>query len=206
MLVVGLTGGIGSGKSVVTAYFAELGVPIIDADQVARDVVEPGKPAYQAILQHFGRTVLENTGHIDRTHLRHLIFSKPNERAWLENLLHPLILTDLQAKISALAAPYCIVAIPLLVETLPHPYLDRILVIDADVMDQIARTASRDQLPLEKVEAILNAQATREQRLHVANDIILNNSTLAALKAKVQSLHQTYLRLSNNSVQDQNKS
>lgn len=196
MLIIGLTGGIGSGKSLVSQYFAELGVPVIDADHVAREVVLPGKPAYLAIREHFGRQVLENTGQIDRAYLRQRIFMNAEERIWLENLLHPLILGEMKAQIAALKAPYCIVAIPLLIETLPHPYLDRILVVDADVMDQIARTAKRDQLSQEEIQSILAAQATREQRLQVADDIILNNSTLAALKTKVLALHQTYLKLS----------
>lgn len=193
MLVIGLTGGIGSGKSVVANYFAELGVPIIDADVIAKQVVEPGTPGYNAIREHFGREVLSITSQINRSHLRRLIFNNPQERLWLENLLHPLIFAEIKKQIAAHQAPYLIVVIPLLAETMPHPYLDRILVVDADPKDQIARTVNRDHSSPQEVEQVLTSQATREQRLLLADDVILNDDHLSSLKAKVRALHEHYL-------------
>lgn len=195
MLVVGLTGGIGSGKSVVANDFAKLGAPIIDADVVARQVVEPGTPAYDAIREHFGREIVSITSQINRSHLRRLIFNNPQERLWLENLLHPLIFADIKKQIATHQAPYLIVVIPLLVETMPHPYLDRILVVDADPQDQISRTVSRDHRPPQEIEQVLISQATREQRLLLADDVILNNGSLKDLQTKVQALHEHYLNI-----------
>jgi dephospho-CoA kinase len=187
MLVIGLTGGIGAGKTVVANHFAELGVPIIDADVIARQVAAPGTPAHQAINEHFGQT--------DRSALRKLIFDNPAERLWLENLLHPLIFAEIKKQIAAHHAPYLIVVIPLLVETMPHPYLDRILVIDANTQDQVSRTSKRDNQAAEAIDQILSSQATREQRLHLANEVILNDGSLDALKTKILAMHAHYLNI-----------
>lgn len=195
MLVVGLTGGIGSGKTVVANYFAELGVPIIDADVIARLVVAMGTPGHQTICAHFGHEFITPTGEINRSLLRKHIFENPKERRWLENVTHPLIFQEIKRQIAAYHAPYLIVVIPLLVETLPHPYLDRILVVDADPKTQLRRTETRDQRPAQEIEQILNSQATREQRLLIADDIIVNDDTLSALKRKVHELHEDYLKI-----------
>jgi dephospho-CoA kinase len=193
MLVIGLTGGIGSGKTVAANDFAELGAPIIDADLIARQIVEPGTPAHQAIRKHFGSEIITLTSQINRSHLRKLIFSNPAERLWIENLLHPLIFAEIKKQIAAYHAPYVIVVIPLLVETMPHPYLDRILVIDTDPQNQISRAVDRDHQSPQEVEQILISQVTREQRLLLADDIILNDDDLKALKAKVLAMHEHYL-------------
>lgn len=195
MLVVGLTGGIGSGKSAVAHYFAELGTPIIDADIIARLVVAPGTPGYEAIRAHFGDEIITPTSEINRSQLRKQIFDNPKERLWLEDRLHPLIFQEIKRQIAALHAPYVIVVIPLLVETLPHPYLDRILVVDADKEAQLMRAETRDKRPREQIEQILNSQASQEQRLLIADDVIVNDDTLSALKRKVHELHEDYLKI-----------
>lgn len=181
MLVIGLTGGIGSGKSTVATLFANHGVPIIDADIVAREVTEPHEPALKHITTHFGDHLLLKDGQLDRTALRNIIFEQPNERIWLENLLHPIIRQRIEQQINRVAAPYCIVIIPLLFETGPYPFLNRILVIDAPENDQIERAASRDESAQSQIASILKTQATREERLKGADDIIINQGPLTNL-------------------------
>ncbi len=195
MLRVGLTGGIGSGKSTASGLFAQHGVPVIDADAIAREVVAPGRPALAAIRQTFGAAAIGADGMLDRAWLRARVFAEPGERQRLEELLHPLIREAIRDRVRRLTAPYCIIAIPLLVEKGWRSEVDRVLVIDAPVEQQIARTASRDQMHTEDVMRILAAQASREERLAAADDVLCNEGDLNALRERVTLLHQRYLRL-----------
>jgi len=190
VLVVGLTGGIGSGKSAAADLFAKLGVPIIDTDLLARDVVQPGSDLITAIQQHFGPRVIQADGQLDRQALRVAIFNDRADRQWLEQLLHPLIRQMAKQEIAALDAPYCILVIPLLVENMPHPLVDRILVIDCPEAIQIARIQPRDHVSAAQVFVIIESQATREERLAVADDVILNDRDLKALEDEVHQYHQ----------------
>lgn len=195
MLVIGLTGGIGSGKTTVANFFAALGVPVIDTDQLARDVVVPNSPALIKIIARHGPDILLPDKSLNRQKLREIIFKDASERQWLEQLLHPLIRKAMQEKITALTEPYCIVVIPLLAETAPNELIDRVLVVDAPEKEQLLRTQQRDQLSHEAVKAIIQAQAHREKRLAIADDIIMNNGDLAHLQRQVAELHYKYLQL-----------
>lgn len=196
MLIIGLTGGIGSGKTTVANYFAELGITIIDADIVAREVVKPNKFAYEKIIEYFGTNILSANQEIDRKKLREIIFSDANAKAWLEQLLHPLIRQEMNSQIKNAESPYIIMVIPLLVESLePNPLVNRILVVDAPESIQVQRTSQRDSILSEQVQAIMNTQATREQRLMKADDIIVNDGDLNSLYEQVKSLHEQYLLL-----------
>lgn len=195
MFRVGLTGGIGSGKSTASGLFAQQGVPVIDADAIAREVVAPGQPALEAIRQAFGAAAIGADGTLDRAWLRTRVFAAPGERQRLEELLHPLIREAIRDRVRRLTAPYCIIAIPLLVEKGWRSEVDRVLVIDAPVEQQIARTASRDQMQTEDVMRILAAQASRKERLAAADDVLCNEGDLNALRERVTLLHQRYLRL-----------
>ncbi|HVV69196.1 MAG TPA: dephospho-CoA kinase [Patescibacteria group bacterium] len=196
MLKVGLTGGIGSGKSTVASLFAKLGVPVIDADIIAREVIADSIITKE-IMQHFGSQVLHESGSLDRQILRKIVFEQPKERRWLEALLHPLIITEMQRQVDKLQSPYCLLVIPLLIEaTLSYALVDRILVVDTSEGIQIKRTEARDHLTAEEVQRILDSQATRAQRLQQADDVIVNAGDLETLAAEVKQLHQHYLALS----------
>lgn len=197
MLVIGLTGGIGSGKSTVAKLFAEKNIPIIDTDVIAKELTEPGQPAYQEIVRHFGEMILQPDKTIHRINLRHIIFTKPHERKWLEQLLHPLIRSEMDRRIKHCQGPYCIVVIPLLTESAPNPLIQRILVVDTSKDLQITRTQKRDNASLDLISMILNSQTSRHTRLKQANDIIHNISDLSALTQQVIDLHQKYLLLAN---------
>jgi len=192
MFVVGLTGGIGSGKSTVAALFKTKGVPIIDADEWARKIIQPGEPALVEIMQLFGKDIILANGELDRARLKKMVFSNDAKRKQLEQLLHPLIRAEMKKQIEALDAPYCIAMIPLLLETTPNPLIDRILVIDTSEELQILRTMARDNLSREDVEAILKTQMSRAQRLALADDVIVNDSTDEALISQVNKLHEFY--------------
>ena len=198
MLTVGLTGGIGSGKSTVAQLFAEQGVPIIDTDVIAREQVEPEKPAFSAIIEHFGKNLLAENGALNRAKLRHIIFNNDAERTWLENLLHPLIRQAVEKQLKTITAPYCIVVIPLLFEVKPYPFINRILVVDAPEHMQIERAALRDQSNKTHIQAIINTQTRREDRNSRADDIILNDGEINDLAVQVKNLHAKYLILSRN--------
>lgn len=195
MLIIGLTGGIGSGKSTVCDYFARLGVPIIDADLIAREVVEPGQPALGQIADHFGSEFITPEGRLNRRLLREQIFNDEQARTALQSILHPLIRTRMKEQIAALDAPYTIIAIPLLVETGQRDMLDRILVIDTPEELQIKRVTQRDKVGQDQVQSILDAQCSRNERLAAADDIINNTSDLEDLEQQVDQLHQYYLKL-----------
>jgi len=193
MLRIGLTGGIGSGKSIVARCFAELGVPIIDTDRISRALTETGEPGYHAVVELFGRRVLDQYGRIDRRRLREHVFANTAARKQLEDTLHPLIRKETERQIASLDAPYCIVVVPLLFEAGFNDLVDRVLVVDTTESEQIRRVAERDGLAPEKVQEIIAAQLPRSVRRRRADDLISNDSTLAALQAAVQTLHQRYL-------------
>lgn len=191
--VVGLTGGIGSGKSTVALIFARHGVDIIDADEAARVVVEPGSPALREIAAHFGGEVLDEDGALRRDHLRKLVFSDADQRLWLEALLHPLIATQLRAAIAASSSAYCILMSPLLLETDQRTLVDRVLVVDASEKSQLQRAVARDGSAEETIRAIIDVQMDRQERLGRADDVVDNDGDLSKLAEQVDSLHQQYL-------------
>lgn len=192
-LRIGLTGGIASGKSAVAREFAELGVPVIDADEISREVVEPGTIGLQAVVRRFGKDILSADGRLDRRRLREIVFAQPAARRDLEELLHPLIRAQMQRHADLLPGPYQIFVIPLLVETGLRDGVDRILVVDTDEDAQLHRLMSRDQESAIQARAILAAQAPRRQRLQAADDVITNTGSLADLQQAVARLHAQYL-------------
>ena len=192
---VGLTGGIASGKSTAAKFFGALGVPILDSDQVARDVVEPGQPPLERLVERFGRKILTPDGHLDRPALRDIVFSDPKARADLEALTHPAIGAAMEARSAAAGGPYQILVIPLLVEKNLASHVDRVLVVDCDEELQIRRLRDRDGSTPEQVQAILKAQAPRAARLKAADDVIRNDSDMSAVRDQVAALHQRYLEL-----------
>jgi dephospho-CoA kinase len=195
MLVIGVTGGIGSGKTAATNAFAKLGIDVVDADVVARQVVEPGTPALKQIATHFGKDILRADGTLDRTALRQIVFKESNEKAWLEQLLHPLIAEETQRQLRQAKSRYVILVSPLLTETAQKQFCDRILVIDAPETTQLERTMQRDNNDAEQVRRIIAAQADRKQRLLYADDVIENTGTLTQLEEQVNAMHQRYLKL-----------
>jgi len=200
--LVALTGGIGSGKSTVANAFSRLGVTVIDADMIARQVVEPGTPALSAIAAHFGNTLLHPDGSLNRARLRELIFADPTEKAWLNGLLHPLIQQETQHQIRQATTPYVLWVVPLLIENGLQARADRVLVIDVDRETQLARTTARDGVSRQQAENILAAQVTREQRLACADDVIDNSGDPSAIEPRVAALHQHYLQLAAATQQD----
>ena len=195
MLRIGLTGGIGSGKSTVCRLFAELGVPVIDTDAIAHQLVAAGQPALKQVESVFGSDILDQEGHLDRGLLRERVFRDENMRKQLEAILHPLIRSRMQEQLEAINAAYVIIAIPLLFEKGWQTEVDRILVVDADEALQLERTVRRDQVPAEIVRQIMQAQVSRKYRLEAANDIIHNDGELTALRKQVEQLHKRYLQL-----------
>jgi dephospho-CoA kinase len=195
ILRIGLTGGIASGKSTAADLFAARGVPIIDTDKIARDVVEPGQPPLERLVERFGRGILTPDGHLDRPKLREIVFSDPKARADLEALTHPAIGSAVEALAAAAGGPYQILVIPLLVEKGLAGRLDRVLVVDCPEEMQLERLQKRDGSSSEQARAMLNAQASRAARLKAAHDVIHNESDVAALREQVATLHQRYLDL-----------
>ncbi|MEJ0038807.1 MAG: dephospho-CoA kinase [Gammaproteobacteria bacterium] len=192
---VGLTGGIASGKSTVARLFEALGVPVIDTDLLAREVVAPGEPLLGQIAARFGAGVLAEDGNLNRKSLRALVFADAAARADLEQLMHPAIRARLEASSAALGGPYQLLVIPLLVETGGRTPVDRVLVVDCSEALQIRRLQARDGATLQQARQILAAQATREARLAMANDVIVNEGDLGAVRDRVADLHATYLKL-----------
>jgi dephospho-CoA kinase len=190
-----LTGGIASGKTAVANAFAALGVPVIDTDQISRDVVEPGSPTLQRIVDAFGSIALDSTGHYDRRRMREWVFADPEERKKLNAIIHPAIRDELARRSLTARGPYQIHAIPLFVEGGAKNGYDRILVVDCSEQLQLQRLMQRDQVGEVQARQILAAQATRGQRLAVATDIIVNDATLDAVRIHVAELHQRYLEL-----------
>ena len=195
MAVVGLTGGIGSGKSTVARLFGALGVHWVDADDVAREVVEPGTPALKKIEEHFGQEILMPDGDLDRAALRRIVFDAPEERTWLEGLLHPVIREELMRQLRPVnySLPYVLLVSPLLLETDQHELVEKVVVVDVPVDVQIQRTMARDANDREQVERIIAAQMPREQRLRKADDVVDNNLAMMDVERQVEQLHQTFL-------------
>lgn len=195
MAVIGLTGGIGSGKSTVARLFGELGVHWVDADDVAREVVEPGTTALAEIAEHFGEDILTSEGALDRAQLRGIVFEKPEERAWLEALLHPIIREELIRQLSPenYQLPYVLLVSPLLLETDQHELVDRIIVIDVPKDVQLERTMARDTNSRAQVERIIAAQMSREDRLARADEVIDNDRPLEDVTRQVRELHERLL-------------
>lgn len=194
-LVVGLTGGIASGKSLVGAMFVKLGAALVDTDVVAREVVERGEPGLAAVAAEFGPSVLTASGELDRRALRSLVFADESRRRKLEALLHPLIRSRTLAKLAELEAPYALVAVPLLVETDFSELVDRVLVVDSPESVQLERLMRRDAIPKAEALEMLRAQADRAARLKAAHDVIDNSGTIDATRWQVESLHRRYLEL-----------
>ncbi|NOR40691.1 MAG: dephospho-CoA kinase [Gammaproteobacteria bacterium] len=195
-LVVGLTGGIGSGKTTVADGFSALGIPVIDADQIAHELVEPGQPALDKIIAAFGVDCLTADGHLDRQSIREIVFKDELQRHRLEAILHPEIRQQIRSLIASIRTPYCIVVIPLLLETGQQDLVQRILVVDTPEEKQISRVAVRDKLSHNVVTAIMNSQLDRDTRLAAADDVIINDNGLESLPGKIAALHTRYLELS----------
>lgn len=195
ILRIGLTGGIASGKSLVAAMFAELGVPVIDTDQVARDVVAPGQPALEEIRVQFGPDVILPSGELDRRRLRRLVFEEDSRREALEAILHPSIRRATLAQAASAGGPYQIIVVPLLVETGFGELTDRVLVVDCPTDVQRARLSRRDSESPEQIDRMLAAQATREERLAAADDVIDNAGDVGETRAQVEALHAMYLSM-----------
>jgi dephospho-CoA kinase len=190
--IVGLTGGIGSGKSAVSEEFARLGIEVVDADVINRQVVEPGSDALKAIAARHGPDLLVD-GHLDRAALRKVVFDQPEERKWLEALINPLIGRQMRNDLKAAESPYALLVNPVLIETGQDRACSRVLVVDVPEAVQVDRTMARDGNTQSEVEAIVAAQTSREVRLKRADDVIENTGTLADLKAAVNDLHRRYL-------------
>lgn len=188
--VIGLTGGIGSGKTTVANGFAELGITLVDADLIAREVVEPGQPALNKIADHFGTDCLDDKQRLNRSHLRQLVFADNEARQWLENLLHPLIRQEIIQQLKMASSPYTLLVSPLLLETDQHSLVEQIIVVDVPESVQIERTRSRDNNSSEQVQAIIDAQIPRQQRLAKADFIIDNNVSLEQLQEQISQLDQ----------------
>jgi dephospho-CoA kinase len=194
--VVGLTGGIASGKTTVANLFHhEFGIELVDADVVARDVVEVGSEGLNALAQHFGSDILQTDGSLDRAALRARIFANDEEKQWVNNLLHPMIRQQMQQRLNASTSPYTLLVVPLLIENGLQSMADRVLVVDVAADTQIYRTMTRDGVPEQQVRSILKAQVDRDTRLMHADDVIDNNTDNAQLLPQVTQLHQKYLAL-----------
>ena len=194
-LTVGLTGGIASGKTAVSDRFARLGVPVIDTDLIAREVVQPGQPSLAKVVAAFGHDIVDDAGQLRRRRLREIIFSDPEKQDLLEGILHPAIRAETRNRVHRVEAPYCIVVIPLLAESGQFDWLDRVLVVDVPEDLQVERLMRRDGVDQARARASLAAQATREDRLRIADDVIDNSGEVDSLDAKVAELHQKYLSL-----------
>ena len=190
-----LTGGIASGKSAVSACFEKLGTPVVDTDIIARQVVEPGSPALERIAGELGAGFLDADGKLNRSKLRQAIFSDPDLKSRLESILHPLIGKEVLQQVKQLDSPYCIIVIPLYAESSAYAWIDRVLVVDVIEDTQIERVMARDGINRDQARAILNAQASRQDRLALADDILDNSGDLSELPEKVKALHEKYLSL-----------
>ncbi|MGM0632829.1 MAG: dephospho-CoA kinase [Pseudomonadota bacterium] len=194
-MIIGVTGGIGSGKSAATRRFQEHGITVVDADLVSRQVVQPGTRALDAIVAHFGEQVMEDDGSLDRAALREIVFHDPAEKHWLEALLHPLIRDAIVTALQASEGPYTILSSPLLLESGQDQLVDRVLVIDVPEALQLERTLNRDGGSEDTVRAIMDAQLSRRRRLARATDIIVNDGDLTQLHRAVDQQHEHYQRL-----------
>jgi dephospho-CoA kinase len=197
IFVVVLTGGIASGKTAVSDLFAEKGVPIVDTDLIARKVVQAGSPALQKIAREFGPHFLDEERNLNRRKMREAIFSDPEKKRRLEGILHPAIAAEAVRQVSMRREPWCILVVPLLAESGRYQWVNRVLVVDVDESTQIERVMARDNIDRSQAEAILRSQASRQDRLALADDIIDNSGSLDQLKSKVDSLYEIYSDLAN---------
>jgi len=195
MLIIGLTGGIGSGKSVASDKFKSLGVAVVDADVASRTVVEPGKPALKEIQDHFGSGIITTEGKLDRNKLREIIATDAEERKWLESVLHPKIGEQITKEISESTSVYTLFVAPLLLETNSQEMCSRVVVVDVPKDVQIQRTAKRDKVSPNQVEQMVAAQMKREKRLEKADDVLLNSGTIEDLEKQVEELHKKYIQM-----------
>ena len=197
MLKIGLTGGIGSGKSTVSKIFQQINIPVIDADEIAHQLVTVGQPALTKIQQEYGSNILNPDGTLNRKQLKELIFSDDLQKQKLEAILHPLIYQVIQKQINALNTPYCIICIPLLFETDMTNLVDRILVVDCPVEEQIKRLLKRDNMTIERIQSIIDSQVSRAFRKSMANDLLDNTLSNESLAQQIKKLHNEYNLLSN---------
>ena len=200
MFILGLTGGIGSGKTAASDYFASLGILVVDADIVAREIVEPGKPAWQAIKDRFGNDALQEDGALNRAWLRQKVFAEPDERQWLESQTHPRIRDEIIRQLAQATSPYAILASPLLFESGQIELVNRTLVIDVPEEVQVERASHRDSNQAEQIRRIIVAQMPRQERLSRADDCVDNSGSLEELHPLLRPLHQKYLQLAENHV------
>ena len=192
-MIIGLTGGIGSGKTAVSDSFEALGIDVVDADLASRVVVQKGKPCLLKIAQHFGEDILTKEAELDRAKLREIIFKSEEEKNWLESLLHPAIANQIQDELNESKSPYTILVSPLLLETNQKDFCSKVLVVDVPVETQVERTLKRDGVSKEQVQAIINSQISRNDRLNLADEVIVNDGTLEELEIAVKILHEKFL-------------
>ena len=196
VLTIALTGGIGSGKTSIASIFKSLGVPIIDSDTISKEIILPGKPCFKDIVNEFGEEILTKKGTIDRYKLRDIIFNNDKARIKLENITHPIIFKNIDIQTSLINYPYCLVIIPLLIETKSVKYFDKILLVDTHKNIQFERVSKRDSMSPTLLRKIIKIQATRSERLKYADDIIENNNEIGNLNEYINILHKKYLALS----------
>jgi dephospho-CoA kinase len=194
-MIIGLTGGIGSGKTAVSDSFESLGIDVVDADLASRVVVQKGKPCLLKIAQHFGEDILTKEAELDRAKLREIIFKSEEDKNWLESLLHPAIANQIQDELNASKSPYTILVSPLLLETNQKDFCSKVLAVDVPVETQVERTLKRDGVSKEQVQAIINSQISRNDRLNLADEVIVNDGTLEDLEIAVKILHEKFLSL-----------
>jgi dephospho-CoA kinase len=190
-----LTGGIAAGKTAVSNCFTRLGVPVIDTDLIARQIVEPGQPALKRIVETFGAGFLNHEGRLDRSKMRKTIFSDPEQKTRLEGILHPIIAEEVTRRARELDAPYCILVIPLYARSSAYHWIDRVLVVDASEEAQIERVMARDRISRNQARAILQVQSSRKDRLAIADDVLDNSGRMDELQNKVEALNRKYLKL-----------
>ena len=196
VLTIALTGGIGSGKTSIASIFKSLGVPIIDSDTISKEIILPGKPCFKDIVNEFGEEILTNKGTIDRYKLRDIIFNNDKARIKLENITHPIIFKNIDIQTSLINYPYCLVIVPLLIETKSVKYFDKVLLVDTLENIQFERVTKRDSMSPTLLRKIIKIQATRSERLKYADDIIENNNEIGNLNEHINILHKKYLTLS----------
>mgnify|MGYP001372065409 FL=1 len=189
-MIIGLTGGIGSGKTAVSETFEKLGITVVDADLASRVVVEKGKPCLEEIAKHFGNDILNENDELNRAKLREIIFNSDSEKLWLESLLHPAIAEQIKDELNASKSPYTILVSPLLLETNQRDFCDKVLVVDVPIEIQMERTTKRDGVSEDQVKSIIKSQINRDERLQLADEIILNEGSIEDLEMIVRELHE----------------
>jgi dephospho-CoA kinase len=196
VLTIALTGGIGSGKTSIASIFKSLGVPIIDSDTISKEIILPGKPCFKDIVNEFGEEILTNKGTIDRYKLRDIIFNNDKARIKLENITHPIIFKNIDIQTSLINYPYCLIIVPLLIETKSVKHFDKVLLVDTLENIQFERVTKRDSISPTLLKKIIKTQVTRSERLKYADDIIENNNEIGNLNEYINILHKKYLTLS----------